>query len=200
MVGLCWSYKKRVKHAYSIGNRRVCQNMILIVQNHIPQLFIHISFTIHPWFSFLLTVVNQQTIIEMSPHLMGKQQRPCSKPIKTNWTSKSFWFFTFLTGQTNVFRGLGGGGSTTWHMFLLSMIREFAVCFKSHTTRTSEHVLLVKNYESVLTHRGRDKMDAISQTTCSSGFYWMKMFEFRLKFHWSLFLRVQSTIIQHCFR
>ena len=51
-----------------------------------------------------------------------------------------------------------------------------------------------------LTHWGRDKMDAISQTTCSSGFYWMKMFEFRLKFHWSLFLRVQLTIILHCFR
>ena len=49
-----------------------------------------------------------------------------------------------------------------------------------------------------LTHWGRDKMDAISLTTCSSAFSWMKMFEFRLKFHWSLFLRVQLTIIQHC--
>ena len=28
----------------------------------------------------------------------------------------------------------------------------------------------------------------------------MKMFEFRLKFHWSLFLRVQSTIFKHWFR
>ena len=28
----------------------------------------------------------------------------------------------------------------------------------------------------------------------------MKMFEFRLKFHWSLFLRVQLTIFQHWFR
>ena len=42
-----------------------------------------------------------------------------------------------------------------------------------------------------LTHWGRDKMDAISQTTYSSGFSWIKMFEFRLKFQWSLFLRVQ---------
>ena len=39
-----------------------------------------------------------------------------------------------------------------------------------------------------------------SQTTCWSAFSWMKMFEFRLKFHWSLFLRVQLTIIHHCFR
>ena len=51
-----------------------------------------------------------------------------------------------------------------------------------------------------LTHWGRDKMDAISQTTFSSGFSWMKIFEFRLKFHWSLFLRVQLTIFQHWFR
>ena len=47
-----------------------------------------------------------------------------------------------------------------------------------------------------LTQWGRDKMDAISQTIFWSAFSWMKMFEFRLKFHWSLFLRVQLTIFQ----
>ena len=51
-----------------------------------------------------------------------------------------------------------------------------------------------------LTHWGRDKMDAISQTTFSSAFSWMKMFELQLKFHWSLFLRDQLTIFHHCFR
>ena len=51
-----------------------------------------------------------------------------------------------------------------------------------------------------LTHWGPDKMDAISQTTFSSAFSWMKMSEFRLKFHWSLFLRVQLTIFHHWFR
>ena len=51
----------------------------------------------------------------------------------------------------------------------------------------------------LLTHCGRDKMAAFSQTTFSSAFSWMKMFEFQLKFHWSLFLRVQLTIIHHCF-
>ena len=51
-----------------------------------------------------------------------------------------------------------------------------------------------------LTHCGRDKMDAISQTTFSNAFSWMKMFEYRLKFHWSLFLRVQLTMSQHWFR
>ena len=53
------------------------------------------------------------------------------------------------------------------------------------------------NVNDSLTHRGRDKMDAISQTTFWSA---LKMFEFRLKFHWSLFLRVQLTIFQHWFR
>ena len=44
------------------------------------------------------------------------------------------------------------------------------------------------------------QMDAISQTTFSNVFSWMKMFEFRLKFHWSLFPRVQLTIFQQWFR
>ena len=52
----------------------------------------------------------------------------------------------------------------------------------------------------VLTHWSRDKMAAISQTTLSNAFSWMKMLEFRLKFHWSLFIRVQFTIVQHWFR
>ena len=39
-----------------------------------------------------------------------------------------------------------------------------------------------QKYES-LTHWGRGKMDAIFQTTISNGFSWMKMYEFRLKFH-----------------
>ena len=44
------------------------------------------------------------------------------------------------------------------------------------------------------------QMDAISQTTFSKAFSWIKMFEFRLKFHWSLFPRVQLTIFQQWFR
>ena len=51
-----------------------------------------------------------------------------------------------------------------------------------------------------LTHWGRDKIDAILQTTFSNAISWMKMFEFRLQFHWSLFLKVQLTIFQHWFR
>ena len=44
------------------------------------------------------------------------------------------------------------------------------------------------------------QIDVVSQTTFSSAFSWKKMSEFRLKFHSSLFIRVQLTIFQHCFR
>ena len=56
-----------------------------------------------------------------------------------------------------------------------------------------------------LTHWGRDKttaicndvshwLGAIPQTTFSNAFSWMTMFEFRLRFHWNLFLRFELTI------
>ena len=44
------------------------------------------------------------------------------------------------------------------------------------------------------------QMAAISQTIFSDAFSWMKNFVFWIKFHWSLFLRVQLTIAQHWFR
>ena len=51
-----------------------------------------------------------------------------------------------------------------------------------------------------LTHWGRGKIAAISQTTMSSAFSRIKMLEYRLKFHWSLFLRVQLTISQQWYQ
>ena len=47
-----------------------------------------------------------------------------------------------------------------------------------------------------LTHWDRNKMAAIFQTF-SNVISWIKIFEFRLTFHWSLFLRVELTILQH---
>ena len=41
------------------------------------------------------------------------------------------------------------------------------------------------NQSRGLTHWGRDTMAAISQTTLSNAFSWMKMLEFGLRFHWS---------------
>ena len=45
-----------------------------------------------------------------------------------------------------------------------------------------------------------DKMDAILQMTFSNVFYWMKIYELQLQFHWSLFLEVELTICQHWIR
>ena len=78
------------------------------------------------------------------------------------------------------------GSSILRHIFLFTLyilLTSFVVCWSSclNTLRPS-------------------KMDAISQTTFSSAFSCMKMFEFRFEFHLSLFLRVQWTIFQHWFR
>ena len=54
-------------------------------------------------------------------------------------------------------------------------------------------------FHCTLTHWGRDKMAAFSQTTLSNAFSWMKKLEFRLKINWSEFLRVLLTIFQHWF-
>ena len=61
-------------------------------------------------------------------------------------------------------------------------------------------IMIMKKSSFCLTHWGRDKMPAILQTTFSTAFSWMKMYEFRLRFHCSLFLRIQLTISQHRFR
>ena len=51
-----------------------------------------------------------------------------------------------------------------------------------------------------LTYLPLDKTALLSQTIFSDAFLWMKSFVFGLKFHWSLFLRVQLTIWHLWFR
>ena len=48
-----------------------------------------------------------------------------------------------------------------------------------------------------LTHRGRDKIAAIFQTTFSNAFSLVKICEFWLNVHRNFFLKVQLTIFQH---
>ena len=81
-----------------------------------------------------------------------------------------------------------------WHQpgnKLLSEPMMVSLLMHIHVTRSQ----WVK--QCTLTHWGRDKMYA---TTFLSAFSWMKMFQFQLKFHRSLFLRVQLTIFHHWFR
>ena len=86
-------------------------------------------------------------------------------------------------------------GYTVW--LLASFADRFSPDKPWLWTRDSTVVIC---YTTSLTHWGRDKMAAISQTTFSSAFSWMKTFEFWLRFHWSLFIRVQLTIFQYWFR
>ena len=53
---------------------------------------------------------------------------------------------------------------------------------------------------TLLTHCGRGKMDTISQMTFSNAFSLIKMYEFRLRFHWNLFRKYKLTIFLHWFR
>ena len=61
--------------------------------------------------------------------------------------------------------------------------------------------LVYKLYELqhtwIISHRGRDKIDAILETTLPNAFSSVKIVVFRFKFHWNLFSTVQSTIRQH---
>ena len=79
--------------------------------------------------------------------------------------------------------------------FIFSRLRP-SLEFAQNTTFTA--VIHIK-FQDFLTHWGRDKMAAFSQTTLSNAFSWMKILKFRLKIHWSLFLRVLLTIFQHWF-
>ena len=48
----------------------------------------------------------------------------------------------------------------------------------------------------LLTHWGRDKMAANFLTTISNAFSWMKIYEFRLRFHWGLFVNHIPSLVQ----
>ena len=73
-------------------------------------------------------------------------------------------------------------------------------CENMYTLSCHHHPIGSTNYLPLFNTLRPRQMDAISQTPFSNAFSWMKMFEFRLRFHWRLFLRFQITIFQHWFR
>ena len=70
--------------------------------------------------------------------------------------------------------------------------------FYKHVLKIYGQITRIPN--NISTHWGRDKMATIFQTIFSNAFSWTKTCEFRLRFHWSLFLRLQLTIFHHWFR
>ena len=137
---------------------------------------------------------------------------PCLKPfgfwieidvfvVSIEYSDIFSWFSTFVTFQPR-------------DQFVAKLIKKLKTDVAKETADKINKVNKVKDtkdedsWEALasdevsdwLTHWGRDKMAAIFLTTFSNAFSWMKMLEFLLRFHWSLFLRVQLTIFQHWFR
>ena len=82
-------------------------------------------------------------------------------------------------------------------------------CLRARLDSRGPHSVLCCRFSHWLINRrdnigsvswGRNKIDTISHTTFSNAFCWMKIYWFRLKFHLSLFTRVQLMMIQHWFR
>ena len=115
---------------------------------------------------------------------------PCSS-LKYNGPlmNKRNWWNEIVKVNGHIFRSLDFT-STFISMNTFVGPPERRVGLQTQPLRLSPHF---HDYTSALdlTHWGRDKMAAISQTTDSHVFSWIKMNEFRLKFHRSLF---QGTI------
>ena len=87
--------------------------------------------------------------------------------------------------------------------------REWRCSWSSADRRCSNYIWVIDSsiaYQGAsyirdltVTQWGRDKMAAIFQTTLSNAFSCMKMLQFQLRYLWSLFLRVQLTIVHHWF-
>ena len=148
----------------------------------------------------------------------GCQFRTCNLRDKGGWTVlqlKTHWFK--MRSEARIFAirkyrdydpNLNVLHYTTWNMHtsrdICVSLLYHGWCCSHHTKPTTYWWYNQKKAQQscacINTLRSRQKMDAISQTTFSNEFSWMKIFEFRLKFHWSLFLRFQLTIFQHWFR
>ena len=125
-----------------------------------------------PWQEYINGLLQYCSIsIANAPEIL----QSCTKPLIFQW------LFQFLRILNFVGAFIMGLIRTDWFSFFVE-----PQLWSTSTPPSSDFPL---------THWGRDKMAAISHA-----FSWMKMFEFRLKFHWSLFLRFQLTIFQHWLR
>ena len=98
--------------------------------------------------------------------------QPCKEDCNVDQLASTKHFYNFY--QHFCFRKI-------W-FWLITMSIKHKQCFSNHDT-------------TPLTHRGRDKMGDVFQTTCLNAFSWMKIYKLRLRFHWSLFPSVQLTIL-----
>ena len=158
---------------------------------------------ITPTQQIVWSIVSRQPIADLSPtsrQPVADQSQPISNQLAINRPSVADRSPIF---KDSCHRPVADWSATEKMVAVVAVVALVAAVFsrKAVADRLQYMCDRVFRYTrvKVLTHWGRDKIDAISQTTFSSAFPWMKMFEFRLKFHWSLFLRVHLTIFQHWF-
>ena len=90
---------------------------------------------------------------------------------------------------------------SNYNLLSLCVTRTTDADWKFLTERALPSWVTYRQYTCCInTLRPRQNDRHFAQTMFSNTFSWMKMYEFRLKFHWSLFLRFQLTICQHWFR
>ena len=108
-----------------------------------------------------------------------------------------------VRNQKIVFKMLCGRGNGTWEYIVITLTvvwDQWAFSWFDHS-RVGYNYRVISSFCLIasiwLTHWG---WDAISQTTFSNAISWMKMYEYRSKFHWRVLLRAQLTIFHHWFR
>ena len=110
----------------------------------------------------------------------GNSPVPVNSPHKGQW--RGAWMFSLISACINAWVNNREAGDLRRHRGHYDAIVMVSHCFA-----------LSKQWPIVLTYLRLDKMSAISQMTYSNAFSWMKMYEFRLSFHWSLFPMFELT-------
>ena len=123
--------------------------------------------------------------------------------LQVSWDSGQTWETFVSVKQADSQKSLWYRKGSVYHVIMsCDMIK--IIDIRSIQTIQLHHIphklYDISPLQAILTHWGPDEMKNISSATFSNVFSSMKMFEFLLKFHWSLFPRVQLTIFQHWFR
>ena len=137
-------------------------------------------------YSIMMTSSNGN-IFRYWPFMWGIHWWPLNSPHKGQWCGALM--FSLICYWTNSWANNGNASDSRCHhahhdvTVMMWVISKKCLCmyhvWSSYCSRETW----------VNTMKPR-QMDAISQMTFSNAFPWMKMFEFWLKFHWSLFLKV----------
>ena len=127
----------------------------------------------------------KETFPRYCPFVRGIHRSPVNSPHKGQWLEALFSLIcAWANGWVN---NIYAGDSRRHHAHYDVTVME------SESQQPASNSM-------IYTHWGRHKMAAILQAIFSKAYAWMKMIEFRFKFHWNLFPGVQLTISQHWFK